>query len=113
MLGRTRNALLVTVLALMALGLVDRPPSIDPFAFFRPTVNISAKELQQLDAGDVVVLVLPSEAGEVAIFVAVRTTADGQRLSMWIRPRFSTYRGWRSIPMISTPFGAVGRDRAT
>lgn len=57
----------------------------DPFAFLRPTVSLTPQEEQRLDAGAVIVRVLPADAGEIAVFLAARTSADGARLIGWVR----------------------------
>ncbi len=58
---------------------------MDPFAFFHPTADLDQKGAQQLSTGEVLVRVLPAESGEMAILIAVRTTADGSRLVKWVR----------------------------
>jgi hypothetical protein len=57
----------------------------DPFAFLRPTVDITPQEERRLDAGEVLVRVLPATAGEFAVVLAARTTADGRRLVEGVR----------------------------
>jgi hypothetical protein len=56
----------------------------DPFAVFHPTVVVGAADRERLDRGDVIVRVLPSESGEIAIFAAVRVDADEPRLASWV-----------------------------
>jgi hypothetical protein len=59
-------------------------PGPDPFAFFEPTVQLTAGERANLDRGDVVVRLLPHGEGDVAVFAAVRVRADGPRLVAWV-----------------------------
>ena len=80
----TRPALFIATMLGAGSGSWQQP-SNDPFAFFWPTVDIDQKGAQQLSAGDVLVRLLPAESGEIAIFIAVRTTADGTRLVKWVR----------------------------
>jgi hypothetical protein len=50
----------------------------DPFAFFRPWVNVTEDDRSRLDRGEVLARVLPASRGEIAVFAAsaVRATAD-------------------------------------
>jgi hypothetical protein len=57
----------------------------DPFDVFRPCVPIEAGDVARLDARRPLVKVLPEEDGNVAVFGARRTAADGDRLVAWIR----------------------------
>ena len=71
--------------AFLALQIVTAAPNADPFAFFQPSVTIRADDHRQLDRGEPIARVLPSEDLEVAIFAAVPINLDGDRLMAWIR----------------------------
>lgn len=58
---------------------------LDPFQFLSPTVVLTQAERSRLAAGETIARSLPAESGEVATFVAVRSTADGDRLAAWVR----------------------------
>jgi hypothetical protein len=79
------SALVLAAAGLLAVPAGHRAQPGDPFAFFRPTVNVTRDDLQRLNRGDVLVRTLAHEPGEVVVFAAVRTTADGPRLAAWIR----------------------------
>jgi hypothetical protein len=57
----------------------------DPFAFFGPTVNVTAKDRQRLDNGEAVVRILPGGDHDIAVFAAVSTKAGGDRLTAWVQ----------------------------
>jgi hypothetical protein len=57
----------------------------DPFAFFQPSVPISASDRAQLDSGSPVARVLPSKGLEVGVLAAVPVSVDGDRLVAWQR----------------------------
>jgi hypothetical protein len=57
----------------------------DPFQFLSPGVVVTPAERSRLAAGETIVRSLPAVGGEVATFVATRTTADGDRLAAWVR----------------------------
>ncbi len=57
----------------------------DPFAFFSPTVTLTASEQQGLAQGQPLVKVLPADAHEIAVAAIVPTTADSERLVTWVR----------------------------
>jgi hypothetical protein len=81
-----RAVLAVLTLLIAAALAAARPdePS-DPFAFFRPTVVLSAGERSQLERGDPLTRVIPGEGREVAVFAAMKTTIDGDRLLAWVQ----------------------------
>ena len=72
-------------IALLALQVVTAAPSADPFAFFQPSVTITADDRRQLDRGEPITRVLQGKDLEVAIFAAVSINIDGARLVAWIR----------------------------
>jgi hypothetical protein len=73
-------------LALLALGTMSVEGSNpDPFAFFRPSIVISADDRGQLDRGEPLVRVLPGQDLEVAVVAAVPVDVDGDRLVRWMR----------------------------
>jgi hypothetical protein len=57
----------------------------DPFAFFQPTVVLTAGQRKQLERGEPLALVIPGEDREVAVFAAMKTTIDGDRLLAWVQ----------------------------
>jgi hypothetical protein len=59
----------------------------NPAAFFQPAVTLDASERRRLDAGEVVVKMLPARGTETAIFSAalVGDDVDGERLLAWVR----------------------------
>jgi hypothetical protein len=73
------TGLLVAQIALLA-----QPPA-DPFAFFRPSIHLSADEHQELSRGEALVRVLPARGHQVAVFAAVPVNVDGGRLISWVR----------------------------
>jgi hypothetical protein len=58
--------------------------SPDPFAFFSPTVVMTADERQRLAAGGSIARAIPATETEVAIFTAVPINIDGDRLVAWM-----------------------------
>jgi hypothetical protein len=73
------------LMILLTLQIVTATPSEDPFAFFQPSVTITADDRRQLHKGEPIARVLPGKDREVAIFAAVPVTIDGDRLVAWIR----------------------------
>jgi hypothetical protein len=57
----------------------------DPFAFFRPSIAVTAADRRQLDQGKPIARTLPGEDREVAVFAAVPIDIDGDRLVAWMR----------------------------
>lgn len=57
----------------------------DPFAFFRPWLQVSDAEHARLASGGIVVRTLPAEDGEVAVFAAARLQASADALVGWTR----------------------------
>ena len=85
----SRRLLRSAAILLIALGVVARAPAHaaapDPFAFFQPTVVLTAGERKQLERGEPLVRVIPGEDREVAVFAAMKTTIDGDRLLAWVQ----------------------------
>jgi hypothetical protein len=79
--------LAATVLAALSVAYValGAQPPADPLAFFRPSVELSAGEIQRLRAGASVVRVLRASGREVAVFGAAPIHIDGDRLVSWVR----------------------------
>jgi len=75
---------LVLVAACAALA-VARAAPVDPFAFFRPGVALSADERGRLARGESLARTLAASDREIAIFGGVRVTVDGDRLVAWVR----------------------------
>jgi hypothetical protein len=79
---------LSAAILLIALGVARAPAHAaapDPFAFFQPTVVLTAGERKQLDRGEPLARVIPGEGREVAVFAAMKTTIDGERLLAWVQ----------------------------
>ena len=75
---------LVLVAACAALAVASAAP-VDPFAFFRPGVALSADERGRLARGESLARTLAASDREIAIFGGVRVTVDGDRLVAWVR----------------------------
>jgi hypothetical protein len=58
---------------------------IDPFAFFQPSVTITADDRRKMDDGQPVAHVVAREDPEVAVWAAVPVNIDGDRLVAWMR----------------------------
>lgn len=71
--------------ALLALQVLSAAPDTDPFAFFRPSVNITGDDQRRLDGGQAIAHVLPAQKLEVAVLAAVPVDIDGDRLVAWMR----------------------------
>jgi len=59
--------------------------TVDPFAFFQPSVSLTVDERQRLDRGEAIARTLSGQDREVAVFAAVRVHVDGDRLVAWVR----------------------------
>jgi hypothetical protein len=59
--------------------------SDDPFAFFRPSIDITASDRARLDDGHPFSYVIPSKGHEVAVLAAIPVKVDGDRLLAWER----------------------------
>ena len=70
---------------LLALQVASATPVADPFAFFQPSVTITADDRGTLDRGQPIAHVLPSKDLEVAVLAAVPINIDGDRLVSWMR----------------------------
>jgi hypothetical protein len=57
----------------------------DPFAFFQPTVTVSAPDRSVLERGYPVTRVLPAKGQEDAVFVALPVHIDADRFVAWER----------------------------
>lgn len=76
------SLLLVAAADLAAWG---RDEPRDPFAFFQPTIVLSAGERRQLERGEPLTRVIPGADREVAVFAAMKTAIDGARLLAWVQ----------------------------
>lgn len=72
-------------LALLALQTLMAVPGVDRFAFFQPSVSLTADDRHKLDQGRPVARIVPSQSREVAIFAAVPVDVTGDRLVSWMR----------------------------
>src|SRR6188474_1726889 len=70
--------------------------AVDPFAFFQPSVKISAPERARLDQDDVIVRMLPADDGHVAVFAATRLNAPPESLLPWTRA-IESFRQGRQV----------------
>lgn len=70
---------MIAFVALLALQALTSVPLADPFAFFQPSLTITADDRRQLDRGEPIARVLPGNGLEVAVFAAVRVDVDGDR----------------------------------
>src|SRR6188508_1979454 len=57
----------------------------DPFAFFRPSIVVSADDRRELDGDKPIARVVRGAAHEIGMFAAVRVNVDGDRLVAWTR----------------------------
>jgi len=79
----TRGFISPVVLGLLLLVRADLRSNTsngDPFAFFGPSIRISAEERSKLDEGEVIAKTLPAHGHELAIFAAGSTTATPENL---------------------------------
>jgi hypothetical protein len=83
------------VMALSAVVLAGQ--SVDPFAFFEPSVKVSVRERARLDRGDVIVRMLPADDGHVAVFAATRLNASPEALLQWTRAIESFRQGQQVV----------------
>ena len=82
--------------ALSAAALAAAPATaFDPFAFFRPSITVSADDRRELDRGEPIARIVRGADREVAVFAAVQVGIDGDRLVAWTRdirgPKRSPY----------------------
>ena len=75
----------VVLLTPIAFRVLATPSSIDPFAFFQPSLTITADDRSRMDEGDPVAHVIASKDPEVAVWAAVPVDIDGDRLVSWMR----------------------------
>lgn len=73
------------LIVFVALFAAASAPPVDPFAFFQPAVAVTASDRARLGRGEPVARVLPADDGDVAVWVAVPATIDGDRLVAWVR----------------------------
>jgi len=69
----------------MAFRVLASPSSLDPFAFFQPSVTITADDRSRMDKADPVAHIVASRDPEVGVWAAVPVDIDGDRLVGWIR----------------------------
>jgi hypothetical protein len=85
--GRTIAILVLAVMVVIAVltgtATGEGSRAGDPFAFLRPSIQISSSEQRKIDDGEVVVKILPGQGREVAVFAAGALRAGGDTL---IRP---------------------------
>ena len=59
--------------------------ALDPFAFFRPSIAVSADDRRELDRGQSIAHVVRGADREIAVFAAIQVSIDGDRLVTWMR----------------------------
>src|SRR4030095_12068246 len=69
----------------MTFRVLATPSPIDPFAFFQPSVTITADDRSRMDEGDPVAHVIASKNPELGVWAAVPVNIDGDRLSAGMR----------------------------
>jgi hypothetical protein len=69
----------------IAIAPAARQAPVDPFAFFRPAVTVTAEDRARIDRGEVVVRMLPAEDRGIGVFATLRVAVDGDRLVAWVR----------------------------
>ena len=83
--SRYLKYLLIASVAQASFFQAGSPPADDPFAFFRPSVTITADERARLDSGYPISRVLPARGMEVGVLAAAPVSVDGDRLVAWHR----------------------------
>ena len=58
---------------------------LDPFAFFRPSIAVTADDHRELDRGQPVARVVRGADREIGVFAAIQVSVDGDRLVAWTR----------------------------
>jgi hypothetical protein len=76
-----------------AVSIASEPPAQSPFAFFEPSVRVSAPERARLDKGEVIARVLPADDGHLAFFAAAPFSARPDALLEWTRAIDQLKRG--------------------
>lgn len=79
--------------ALLALQIVTGASGVDPFAFFQPSVTITAEDRRELARGRPITRILSAKDREVAVFGAIPVSIDGARFLAWIRHIEALKRG--------------------
>src|SRR6476659_1891012 len=74
----------LTVLAAAALVAIPAT-SVDPFAFFRPSIEVSADDRRELDRGRAIARIVRGTDRDIGVFAAVQVGFDGDRLVAWTR----------------------------
>src|SRR4030095_2515627 len=69
----------------MTFRVLATPSPIDPFAFFQPSVTITADDRSRMDEGDPVAHVIASQNPALGVWAAVPVNIDGDRLIAWMR----------------------------
>ena len=73
-------------IALSVVALVAAPvTALDPFAFFRPSIAVTADDRRELDRGRPIARAVRGTDREVGVFAAVQVSVDGDRLVAWTR----------------------------
>ena len=57
--------------------------NLDPFAFFRPSIAVSADDRRDLDRGQPIARVVRGADREIAVFAAIQVSSGGDRLVAW------------------------------
>jgi hypothetical protein len=75
----------LTVAAATAALVAAPATSVDPFAFFRPSIAVSADDHRELERGEAIARVLGGTERQIGVFAAVQVNVDGDRLVAWTR----------------------------
>ena len=81
---RVKGVVFSALLVALSIQAAAGAPVQDPFAFFRPGIEVTDDERRQLDRGTPVVRVLPATGREIAVFAAIRVNVDAARLIAWL-----------------------------
>jgi hypothetical protein len=85
-MNRSNSLVRGVFVVLSAMTIVASPASVaDPFAFFRPSITVSADDRRELERGMPIARVVRGTDGEVGVFAAVHTNIDGDQLVAWTR----------------------------
>ena len=69
----------------------------DPFAFFAPSVTVTAAERARLDRDEVIVRSLRADDGHLAVFAATRLNALPEALLEWTRAIEAFKKGFQVV----------------
>ena len=94
---RTRFWLLAGVVVVIAAAVPAAEEAGDPFAFFDPSVKVTARDRARLDRDEVIVQSLPADDGHLAVFAATRLNAPPEVLLAWTRAIEAFKKGFQVV----------------